>query len=384
MSDGKVYVINTVSRIGYGIMVIAIPYYIPSRFTALVGVVLSTYPIAEALVSIPVGLTVGRFKVNHLVSIGVLLMFVSSLLFTVSANWVTLAALHGFMGIAAALMTVPLLTLMTYRRVKLGLGYGGFFSTYFAGYIVGIGLSGLMQRIINNSAEAARASILIAAVIFLATLPLALTLKGGRGVKAPVRPRLSPSELTLLPLWLGIMIMLGVAFTLPTGLTKHLNISGAYVALIYVSAALILALGMMVFGSLTDRIGATRTITTGLLGLSLVICVAYLVTSGELNITYAIIPLAPSAFLASALVPSIYAYVGYRVKEGSEGLIMGVYNVPTAVGIAIGNLLGGFSVSHLGLVLTVALAALVLALSIMLTAILWVTQGACRRVNQPT
>lgn len=384
MSDGKVYVINTVSRIGYGIMVIAIPYYIPSRFTALVGVVLSTYPIAEALVSIPVGLTVGRFKVNHLVSIGVLLMFISSLLFTVSANWVTLAALHGFMGIAAALMTVPLLTLMTYRRVKLGLGYGGFFSTYFAGYIVGIGLSGLMQRIINNSAEAARASILIAAVIFLATLPLALTLKGGRGVKAPVRPRLSPSELTLLPLWLGIMIMLGVAFTLPTGLTKHLNISGAYVALIYVSAALILALGMMVFGSLTDRIGATRTITTGLLGLSLVICVAYLVTSGELNITYAIIPLAPSAFLASALVPSIYAYVGYRVKEGSEGLIMGVYNVPTAVGIAIGNLLGGFSVSHLGLVLTVALAALVLALSIMLTAILWVTQGACRRVNQPT
>ncbi|WP_292000207.1 MFS transporter [Caldivirga sp.] len=384
MSDGKVYVINTVSRIGYGIMVIAIPYYIPSRFTALVGVVLSTYPIAEALVSIPVGLTVGRFKVNHLVSIGVLLMFVSSLLFTVSANWVTLAALHGFMGIAAALMTVPLLTLMTYRRVKLGLGYGGFFSTYFAGYIVGIGLSGLMQRIINNSAEAARASILIAAVIFLATLPLALTLKGGRGVKAPVRPRLSPSELTLLPLWLGIMIMLGIAFTLPTGLTKHLNISGAYVALIYVSAALILALGMMVFGSLTDRIGATRTITTGLLGLSLVICVAYLVTSGELNITYAIIPLAPSAFLASALVPSIYAYVGYRVKEGSEGLIMGVYNVPTAVGIAIGNLLGGFSVSHLGLVLTVALAALVLALSIMLTAILWVTQGACRRVNQPT
>ncbi|MGC8571278.1 MAG: MFS transporter [Caldivirga sp.] len=384
MSDGKVYVINTVSRIGYGIMVIAIPYYIPSHFTALVGVVLSTYPIAEALVSIPVGLTIGRFKVNHLVSIGVLLMFISSLLFTVSANWVTLAALHGFMGIAAALMTVPLLTLMTYRRVKLGLGYGGFFSTYFAGYIVGIGLSGLMQRIINNSAEAARASILIAAVIFLATLPLALTLKGGRGVKAPVRPRLSPSELTLLPLWLGIMIMLGIAFTLPTGLTKHLNISGAYVALIYVSAALILALGMMVFGSLTDRIGATRTITTGLLGLSLVICVAYFVASGELNITYAIIPLAPSAFLASALVPSIYAYVGYRVKEGSEGLIMGVYNVPTAVGIAIGNLLGGFSVSHLSLVLTVALAALVLALSIMLTAILWVTQGACRRVNQPT
>ncbi|ABW01519.1 major facilitator superfamily MFS_1 [Caldivirga maquilingensis IC-167] len=384
MSDGKVFMINTVSRIGYGIMVIAIPYYIPSHLAALVGVVLSAYPIAEALVSIPVGLMANRFKANYLVSIGVLVMSVSAVLFTVSNNWVTLTILHGVMGVAAALMTVPLLTLVAYRRIKLGLGYGGFFSTYFAGYIIGIGVSGLMQRLISNSVEAARVSMIIAAVTFLITLPIALMLKGERNAKAPSRPRLRRSALTLFPLWLGIMIMLGIAFTLPTGLTTHLNISGAYVALIYVSAALVLALGMMMFGALVDRIGAVRTIIIGLIGLVLIIGIAYLAVSGEISISSAIIPLAPSVLLASALVPSIYAYIGYRIEEGSEGLIMGVYNVPTAVGIAIGNLLGGFSVSHLGLGLTVTSAALVLALSMLLTALLWVIQDARSHINQPT
>ncbi len=376
--------INTVSRIGYGIMVIAIPYYIPSHFSALVGVVLSAYPIAEALASIPVGLVVGRFKANYLVSIGVLIMFASSVLFTVSNDWVTLTILHGIMGVAAALMTVPLLTLVAYRRIKLGLGYGGFFSTYFAGYIVGIGISGLMQRLINNSIEAARVSMLIASVVFLATLPLALMLKGKRGIKVHRKRGLKHSELTLLPLWLGIMIMLGIAFTLPTGLTSHLNISGAYVALIYVAAALVLAFGMMMFGALADRIGVMRVIMIGLIGLTLVIGMAYLAVSGVISISSAIIPLVPSILLASALVPSIYAYVGYRIEEGSEGLIMGIYNIPTAVGIAVGNLLGGFSISHLGLGLTVALAALVLALATLLTGVLWIIQDTHHRSNQPT
>ncbi len=373
MSNDKVFMINTVSRIGYGIMVIAIPYYIPSRFSTLVGVVLSAYPIAEAIASIPVGLIVGKFKVNYLVSIGVLVMFTSSILFTVSNDWVALTILHGVMGVAAALMTVPLLTVVAYRRVKLGLGYGGFFSSYFAGYIVGIGVSGLMQRLISSSIEASRVSMLIASVVFLITLPLALMLKGEHGVKV-LRRRLRRSELTLLPLWLGIMIMLGIAFTLPTGLTKHLNISGAYVALIYVASALVLALGMMMFGALADRIGVMRTIIIGLIGLTLVIGLAYLAVSGLISINSVIIPLAPSILLASALVPSIYAYVGYRIEEGSEGLIMGIYNVPTAVGIAVGNLLGGFSISHLGLGSTIALAALVLALSVILTGVLWIIQ----------
>ena len=373
MGNDKVFMINTVSRIGYGIMVIAIPYYIPSHFSTLVGVVLSAYPIAEAIASIPVGLIVGKFKVNYLVSIGVLVMFTSSILFTVSNDWVTLTILHGIMGVAAALMTVPLLTVVAYRRVKLGSGYGGFFSTYFAGYIVGIGVSGLMQRLISSSIEASRASMLVASVVFLVTLPLALMLKGEHGVKV-LKRRLRRSELTLLPLWLGIMIMLGIAFTLPAGLTRHLNISGAYVALIYVASALVLALGMMMFGALADRIGVMRTIIIGLIGLTLVIGLAYLAVSGLISINSVIIPLAPSILLASALVPSIYAYVGYRIEEGSEGLIMGIYNVPTAVGIAVGNLLGGFSISRLGLGSTIALAALVLALSVMLTGVLWIIQ----------
>jgi len=369
--DNEVFAINVASRVGYGIMIIAIPYYVTSNL-GLVGVVLATYPIAEALASIPVGLIVNRFRVSSLVSIGLLIMATSSLLFAINSNWVILAALHGLMGVAAAMIIVPLLTAVTRRRVRLGLGYGGFFSTYFAGYIIGIGIGGLMQGIIEHGFEAARLSIVTAATIFLAALPLALTLKGHRGPGIMAKSlRLRSVELIPLPLWLGLMILLGVAFTLPGGLTRHLNIGGGFVALIYVSAALVLALGILMFGSLVDRVGAIKVMAIGLVGLSVVIGVAYLVVSGLLSIYYAIAPLAPSMFLTSALVPSIYAYVGHRAEEGSEGLIMGIYNIPTAAGIAIGNLIGGFSLSRLGLDLTIILAALTLVIAVALTAVMW-------------
>ncbi|MFP3301817.1 MAG: hypothetical protein RXN84_05225, partial [Caldivirga sp.] len=61
--DNEVFAINVASRVGYGIMIIAIPYYVTSNL-GLVGVVLATYPIAEALASIPVGLIVNRFRVS--------------------------------------------------------------------------------------------------------------------------------------------------------------------------------------------------------------------------------------------------------------------------------------------------------------------------------
>jgi len=43
------------------------------------------------------------------------------------------------------------------------------------------------------------------------------------------------------------------------------------VALIYVSAALALALGILMFGSLVDRVGAIKVMAIGLVGLFIVI-----------------------------------------------------------------------------------------------------------------
>lgn len=376
--DNEVFTINIISRIGYGIMVIALPYYIPSNLE-LIGIILAAYPIAEALASVPVGFLVSRVGVRRLVAGGLLIMATSSVLFTLSSNWVALAILHGLMGIAAAMVIVPLLALVTYRRVKLGLRYGGFFATYFSGYIIGLGISGLMQGFIKSSIEASKVSMVTAAVIFTSALVLVTSISDRGGVNVTTKPRLRREELILLPLWLGIMVLLGIAFALPRSLSTHFNISGGYVSLIYVLAAIVLALGIMLFGSLTDRIGATRVMAVGLIGLSLVIATAYLVASGWLSISYAMVPLAPSALLASALVPSIYTYIGHRLESGSEGLVMGVYNVPTAIGIAIGNLVGGFSLNRLGLGSTVALAGLVLAVAIALTAVLWFTFTQWRR-----
>jgi len=170
------------------------------------------------------------------------------------------------------------------------------------------------------------------------------------------------------------------------------------VALIYVSAALVLALGILMFGSLVDRVGAIKVMAIGLVGLFIVIIDGKPRHSWRGHATTWVRFLNPSFTrvfsnpqrggnardphsgnpalqggegVMSALVPSIYAYVGHRAEEGSEGLIMGIYNIPTAAGIAIGNLIGGFSLSRLGLDLTIILAALTLVIAVALTAVMW-------------
>ncbi len=53
--------------------------------------------------------------------------------------------------------------------------------------------------------------------------------------------------------------------------------------------------------------------------------------------------LGPSALATSALVPSILAAVGDRVKEEFRGASMGLYSLMLSFGIALGELLAGYA-----------------------------------------
>ncbi|MBI3023808.1 MAG: hypothetical protein HYY68_08840, partial [Thaumarchaeota archaeon] len=59
--------------------------------------------------------------------------------------------------------------------------------------------------------------------------------------------------------------------------------------------------------------------------------------------------LGPSALATSALVPSILAAVGDRVKEEFRGASMGLYSLMLSFGIALGEILAGYAHSIGGL-----------------------------------
>jgi MFS family permease len=63
-------------------------------------------------------------------------------------------------------------------------------------------------------------------------------------------------------------------------------------------------------------------------------------------LTYALI-LAPLFFLASAIAPAILSYVSDISGKARRGSANGLYSVVLSIGMAIGNILGGF-VSEFG------------------------------------
>jgi MFS family permease len=83
-------------------------------------------------------------------------------------------------------------------------------------------------------------------------------------------------------------------------------------------------------------------------------------------------------FMATATVPSALAYVGDRAKTGLRGSAMGIYSMMLSLGMAIGNLLGGYSTSVGGLKAILDAGAGVLVLSLSITLFLLYRAGDLR------
>src|SRR5713101_2920422 len=110
------------------------------------------------------------------------------------------------------------------------------------------------------------------------------------------------------------------------------------------------ALGAIVFGHISDKVGRTKIMVLGavgefgflvLFGLSF----PYFLTHNFLE--YAAV-LASLFFLASAIAPAILSYVSYISGKARRGSANGLYSVVLSIGMAIGNILGGFVGSEFG------------------------------------
>ena len=83
--------------------------------------------------------------------------------------------------------------------------------------------------------------------------------------------------------------------------------------------------------------------------------------------------------MATATVPSALAYVGDRASRDLRGSAMGIYSMMLSLGMAIGNLLGGYSTSLGGLKGILETSAGVLVLSLTLSILLIYRAGRLRK-----
>jgi MFS family permease len=342
------YLAVFLTRIGFGSVTILFPLYLPAG-AFQVGLILALYPIAEAASAMPVGRLADRMSRKRLHLIGMTLITVLTAAIGFTTNLLNVSLLHALMGVSAAMAAVTSLTLLgdATKQTNRGKKMGGFDLANLGGYGLGFGVGSVL---VTAFASRLHYAFWVTSAIFLFTSILAT-----KFLVEPVRSdelnqpgirrrRIGAKIRPVLPVWLGQTIILGMYFLLPKAF-KDANITLTGQMLIFLGAiGGLFALGAIVFGHISDKVGRTKIMVLGAVGEF-----GFLVLFGwsfPNFLTYALI-LAPLFFLASAIAPAILSYVSDISGKARRGSANGLYSVVLSIGMAVGNILGGF-VSEFG------------------------------------
>ncbi|MEM3386440.1 MAG: MFS transporter [Nitrososphaerales archaeon] len=346
------YLVTFITRVGFGAIVIAFPHYVIAD-SFMTGVVLSIYPIFEALSAAPVGMYVDRRGRKNMLFFGLMSIAILTFLIGLSRDVLYITVVHGLMGISAAAVIVSTLTMITdlTKISDRGVGMGVFDLANIAGYAGGILIGTWLYTTFETNPSYvffSVAALLLAVVILVKVL---VTEPPHETLRAPLTfnffKALSWKIKALLPLWFALTTLVGIAFFIPKALTL-----GGYTitesGLLLFAGAVGMGIGAAFFGRLSDKIGREKTMWIGIAGMLMLLPSLALSLSPDTNPSYPnfgtyLYAIAPSALLTSALVPSILALVGDTARSTLRGSAMGLYSIMLSIGIAAGNLIGGIS-----------------------------------------
>ena len=340
------YLAVFLTRIGFGSITILFPLYLPAG-AFQVGLILALYPIADACSAMPVGRLADKIsrKRLHLAGMGTITVLTAAIGFT--RNLLNVSVLHALMGISAAMAAVTSLTLLgdATKQTNRGKKMGGFDLANLGGYGLGFGVGSVLASLFLNSRYGLSAAFWVTSGIFLFTSILAtkFLVEPVRSIELNqpgIRHRRIGSRIRpVLPVWLGQTIVLGMYFLLPKAF-QQTSFTVTREMLIFLGAiGGLFALGAIVFGHISDKVGRTKIMIMGAVGeLGFLILFGW---SFPNFLNYALI-LAPLFFMASAIAPAILSYVSDISGKARRGSANGVYSVVLSIGMAVGNILGGF------------------------------------------
>jgi MFS family permease len=347
------YVAVFLTRIGFGSITILFPLYL-SAPSYIIGVILALYPMSEASAALPIGRLADRFSRKRLHIIGMIMITILTAAIGFTTNVLYISVLHAVMGVSAAITAVTSLTLLgdATKLTNRGKQMGGFDLANLGGYGLGFGVGGLL---VNSFAYRLSYAFWVTAGLFLFAGMLA-----AKFLVEPVRvwelkqPKIRQRRIggkirPVLPVWIAQTVILGMYFLLPKAFrdaTPPIVLTREILIFLGVLGGLF-ALGAIVFGHISDKIGRTRIMVLGAFGeLGFLVLFGWSFPGGGF-VKYELF-LWPMFFLASAIAPAILAYVGDISGKAKRGSANALYSIVLSIGLAIGNIVGGF-VASLGI-----------------------------------
>jgi len=369
------YVAIFLMRFSFGLVLFTLPIYLPAKeFSNLaVGIVVAAYPIAETIFGPMFGILSDRYGRTMWIYVGLTISTFTLLAFTLSKNVEYLTVVHAVQGVAAAMIVVCSLAMVTDVSTVSNRGreMGIYDFANLGGYVVGIAVAGVLTRSSSLLAPFYFGSILAAIGAVFSYTRLKERIGPGRQAAAsPIQTlRLLLSNrrsAALFPIWLSVTTFIGMALTF----TPRLGPSPLLSSLVLSGAVFVLAFTQPFFGHLSDRYGRNRLMMLGLLSLIGLIATAIV----AIRRTSRLMLLAPFLVVfglgSFAFAPAALALLGDMAPLGGRGTTMGAYSVVLSLGTIIGPLLGGFLLDHYGFSslfyadLMILMAALALAIVI--------------------
>ncbi|HYM40688.1 MAG TPA: MFS transporter [Thermoplasmata archaeon] len=368
------YLSNFILRLAFGFILLALPFYVSPelRFNnnvlLEVAIIAVPYPFAEMLTANWFGSISDKIGRKKVIVAGSAWAMGMVLLYPLTQDTFALAAIHGLHGIGAAATVAPSIAMIAdYADPKdRGRQMGFYDYSTFAGYIIGAVLAGVLIEgfmgagigacaVARTSqvcyADAARPTFLpVAALLGLSALVLFVYVKKERvtAVKAKLfdfadlREILRIPEIrVLLPVWLIISTILGIALTyLPRALFEA-NLSAMNIALMFGGVGLALLLLQPVWGKVSDVVGRVPVMFYGVLSILGVLAIASLfwpqILARDLVV---LVPLGLCALGAGAFVPSALALMADTAPETKYGATMGLYSFALGFGFFVAELSG--------------------------------------------
>jgi MFS family permease len=358
------YLAVFLTRIGFGVILILFPLYlpIPKSQSALAAAVTAIYPLVEGVSALPVGAYVdlkGRRKV-FIAGLG--LIAILSLLIGLSNNILLVGGAHGLEGLAAAMVTVASLTMITDLTAvtNRGVGMGGFdlanLGGYGVGIVLGVAFSNVFAADLGASFLVVSAILGVSAVAVYFILREPVHISQARRSLRQMYETLTADVAAILPIWFSLTMILGFYIFLPRLAARMGKSDLSQSAPVILFGLVILGAGAILFGRLSDKIGRTKTMAIGAVGEIGFLLVLPAVFGPLISIppgtpwidTYNTVgPIIIVAgflfFLGSALVPSILAYIGDKAAKEFRGSAMGLYSLMLSGGIAVGLVLAGIA-----------------------------------------
>jgi len=341
-------------RFSFGLVLFTLPIYLPrSEFSNMaVGVIAAAYPVAETICGPVIGFLSDRLGRRRWVYLGLTISTLALSAFTLNTNIGYLVAVHAIQGVAAAMIIVSTLTMVTDSSSTKDRGreMGVYDFANLGGYMVGILSGGVLVRVGSRITPFYFASALAAAGAVFAYLRLKESNWGTR------RSALSPLQTlklllsnrraaAMFPIWLAITTFVGVALTFG----PRLGPSPFKTSLLLGGIVLVLAVTQPLFGYLSDRYGRDKLMMLGLLSILGLFFTAIEMLRGRLDLLLGAPFLVIFGLGCFAFPPAALASLGDLAPERSRGTTMGAYSVVISLGTIIGPLLGGYLLDRYGI-----------------------------------